>query len=276
MNTIDRVEVDGMDVTAAMVGNTYTFPAVYTDHTIVAYFNKDPDVCVDISDIPMDARFSAAAANIMFVIDDSGSMDWEMMTPEAEGMFQAGGSGTQYRYVFPDAGDNLYSNVLASGKRMYWKSQWKGYNRIFYNPDQTYDPWPKNGSTMAQADPDNPRSHPMRSSRTFNLDQTYTTLSSTMMIRDFQRALMAGVPLRPSLLTMETPVFLRRMGGHGRRGGGGFQEAAAPRPITVIIRGRGVLRMWTTPQIGPRRSARGIGMCSSHGTMVPLWTTVMS
>jgi type IV pilus assembly protein PilY1 len=175
-NTIDRVEVDGSEV--AFSGDTYTFPAVSTDHTIVAYFNKAADVCVDISDIPMDARFSAAAANVMFVIDDSGSMDWELMTSEADGCFQAGGYGTQYKYVFPNAGDNLYSNVLASGKRMYWKSQWNGYNRIYYNPNETYDPWPKNGTTMAQADPDTPRSHPMRFSPTFNLDQTYTTITS--------------------------------------------------------------------------------------------------
>ena len=34
----------------------------------------------------MDTQLQAAPANIMFVIDDSGSMDWEFMTSEASGI----------------------------------------------------------------------------------------------------------------------------------------------------------------------------------------------
>ncbi len=58
---------------------------------------------VDVSDFPLDTQSKAAPANIMFVLDDSGSMDWEFITAESDGLF----SGE--RYVFDDPGDNLYS-----------------------------------------------------------------------------------------------------------------------------------------------------------------------
>ncbi len=120
---------------------------------------------VDISDVPLDAKSYAAPANIMFVLDDSGSMDWETMTSESSGLFSG------QRYVFDNPGDNIYSNsyVLSDEQRTYWKSQWYGYNRMYYNPSVSYSPWPE----LDDADPDNPRSHPNVSGVTFNLSSTY-------------------------------------------------------------------------------------------------------
>jgi len=168
-NTIYDVEVDGSSVGPV---STYEFTSVDANHTIVAIFELPPDLCVDISDTPLDARFQAAPANIMFVLDDSGSMDWTFMTPEDDGLFRAGAA---YRYVFDDPGDNLYHGELPRGTpRMMWKGQWSGYNRIYYNPGVTYTPWP----TLSDADPDDPRSHPMRSSPTFNLSGSYDTIDT--------------------------------------------------------------------------------------------------
>jgi len=169
-NTIYDVEVDGSSVGAV---STYTFNNVVANHTIVAIFELPPDLCVDISDTPLDARFQAAPANVMFVLDDSGSMDWTFMTPEDDGLFRP--TGPAYRYVFDDPDDHLYSGVIPRGTpRMHWKGQWSQYNRMYYNPAVTYNPWP----TLSDADPDNPRSHPMRSTPTFDLSGSYDTIDT--------------------------------------------------------------------------------------------------
>jgi type IV pilus assembly protein PilY1 len=126
--------------------------------------------CLDLSDYPLETRFQAAAANIMFVLDDSGSMDWEFLTSENDGLFKAG--YTYYRYVFDNPGDNLYSNILPrGGYRMRWYSQCSDYNKMYYDPSVDYEPWP----TLPDADPDTPRSHPMHATPTFDLSQTYET-----------------------------------------------------------------------------------------------------
>lgn len=126
---------------------------------------------VEISDIPLDAQTKAAPANIMFVLDDSGSMDWEMMTPESDGVFQG-----RY-YVFDNPGDNLPygSRILTATERLMWKSQWYGYNSMYYNPGITYEPWP----TLPAADPNSPRSHPNVAGTTFGLSSSYVDIFST-------------------------------------------------------------------------------------------------
>ena len=125
---------------------------------------------VDISDIPLDAQTKAAPASIMFVLDDSGSMDWEMMTIESNGLFS-----NEY-YLFDNPGDNLYdaSQILTDVQRLMWKSQWFEYNKMYYNPTVTYSPW----ATLPNADPDNPRSHPSVAGNTFNLSSNYVQLLS--------------------------------------------------------------------------------------------------
>jgi len=122
---------------------------------------------VDISNLPLDTQVTAAPANIMFVLDDSGSMDWTFMTPEPNGTFSG------YAYVFNNPRDNLYNGVLPNSRRNQWKSQWAGYNHMYYDPNVTYVPW----ATLTNADPVNPRSHPHTATPTFNLDTTYTTLT---------------------------------------------------------------------------------------------------
>jgi Tfp pilus tip-associated adhesin PilY1 len=167
-NTILDVEVDGVSVGPKA---THTFNNVKENHTIVAYFQLPADVCLDISDTPLDARFQAAPANVMFVLDDSGSMDWSFLTSDREGQFYIGRN--RYRYVF-GADDDLYGNVLSGSARLHWKSQWYEYNRIYYNPNVTYTPWP----TLSNAHGDMPRSHPMHSSPTLNLSHIYTSVNT--------------------------------------------------------------------------------------------------
>ena len=174
-NTIRDVWVDGVWVGAV---TSYEFANVRADHKIVAVFNADFENCVDIPDIPLDAWYRSAPANVMFVLDDSGSMDWEFMTTEDNGLFDG-----YYRYVFDDPGDNLYGRELSNDERMKWKSQWSGYNRLYYDPAVDYQPWPNHVAgdpalTLDAADPDNPRSHPMHAGTTFNLNATYYQFTS--------------------------------------------------------------------------------------------------
>jgi Tfp pilus tip-associated adhesin PilY1 len=124
----------------------------------------------EISDLPMESRVIAAPPNLMFVYDDSGSMDWEVMTTEDQGKFGI------YEYIFDDPGsDNAYSTsdgngtILTGSDRGKWKSQWSGYNRLYYNPNTTYRPWPG----QDPANTSTPRQNPMNSTKTFNLNGTY-------------------------------------------------------------------------------------------------------
>jgi len=151
---VQEVWVDG---TSVGLVDTYEFTNVNADHELRAEFDilaarPDLDTCIAISDVPLDTRVQAAPANIMFVLDDSGSMDWEFMTDENDGLFEG------ERYLFNNPGDNVYddSTILDSNQRKKWKSQWFRYNMLYYNPRTEYAPWP----TKGDADTANPWSHP--------------------------------------------------------------------------------------------------------------------
>lgn len=111
-------------------------------------------VCADLSDVPMDTQIRPAPANVLFILDDSGSMDWEFMTTENEGKFEWEGY--------------LYSSGFEDYKRRKWRSRWHGYNRVYYNPEVEYTPWPG----MADASLTNPKWDPT-SSGTYNMGNTY-------------------------------------------------------------------------------------------------------
>ncbi|MCG2716056.1 MAG: pre-peptidase C-terminal domain-containing protein [Candidatus Marinimicrobia bacterium] len=182
-NEIAEVLVDGVDLAIGSGNTTYNYnwtnvkkddddtsPCV---HYIVAKFKRPALSCMDISDVPLNAMSHSAPANIMFVLDDSGSMDWEIMTDESDGLF--GGKC----YVFDNPGDNVYTpwywerGVLMSN-RVDYRSQWSGYNRMYYDPNVDYAPWP----TFTDADPDNPQSHPNIVGNTLNLHDTYFRILS--------------------------------------------------------------------------------------------------
>ncbi len=145
-------------------------------------------LAIEIDDDPMETTVRAAAANIMFVLDDSGSMDWEFMTREQNGVFDPYDTGNwweSYLYVFdyddydPDDDHNYHYDpgcLDDEGKR-FWKGQWYGYNRIFYNPFMEYHPWP--GASYGDADTQHPRSNPIHSSPTFDLTKTFINFGST-------------------------------------------------------------------------------------------------
>jgi len=111
----------------------------------------------------------------MFVIDDSGSMDWEFMTTENGGTFQN-------KYFNFGLSDNAYSDTyIVSGtiKKM-WQARWAGYNRMYYNPGVNYVPWPNysNASTTA------PRSNPVNSTPTLTLSAEYDTVRQEIIVHN--------------------------------------------------------------------------------------------
>ena len=128
--------------------------------------------CMNLDDVPLDTMEQAAPGIVMFVIDDSGSMDWEFICQgSTDGKFRG-----NYEYLFADPGDNVYSTGSSNGTILegssyanYYESQWAGHNRLYYDPSQYYAPWP----TYTDADPDNPRSNPSIAGNNLNLNATY-------------------------------------------------------------------------------------------------------
>lgn len=127
------------------------------------------DVCADLADIPLETQIESAPPIVMLLLDDSGSMAWDVVCPENGGEF-SGNSNVNY---VEDA----------------WRSQWAGYNGIYYNPSMTYDPWPGTnaawpGGTFSNADMDNPLAHPLGynwwhgyyNGGTYNMDATFENI----------------------------------------------------------------------------------------------------
>ena len=101
-----------------------------------------------------------AEPNIFFMVDDSGSMNAEMLTPESVGgwggvMQITDGTDTHdYRWLFES--DNNGSRILPSQAIMdttftgaaytasvegTWRGRNSDYNSLYYDPTRTYKPW---------------------------------------------------------------------------------------------------------------------------------------
>ena len=111
------------------------FTQVEASHRLEAMdYDKTP-----ISDVPLDAKLRPKPASIMFVLDDSGSMDWEFITSEGDGKY----SGRYYVYSYPSAARAYGDYSLQDdGGDDEWPSQCSEYNKMFYNPTVEYKPWP--------------------------------------------------------------------------------------------------------------------------------------
>jgi hypothetical protein len=183
---VEEVLVDGASV--GMV-STHLFPNVDDDHTIEARFvatgpPPPPGSCLDVAETPLDAQFQSAPPNIMILLDDSGSMNFEMLAPD----FRDGEYNDDVDYVFDNPGgtdfdcpgchryDDSRRFLVRGDDRLHWKTQWAGYNKMYYDPSIDYEPWPTaDGGTLGPADPDNPRAHPMHATPTFNLSGSFDT-----------------------------------------------------------------------------------------------------
>lgn len=99
--------------------------------------------CVEASDVPANAAIKPAPPLITYLIDDSGSMDWEFMTRESDGRFSGAGYVFAYDEIQKTYANSSSYRVLTAAERRLWRSQWNGYNLIYFSPTVTYAPWPK-------------------------------------------------------------------------------------------------------------------------------------
>lgn len=165
-----------------------SFPITLVLGTLLAavWFSLGPvNAAMDLADEPMMAQIKAAPANIMIVLDDSGSMTFEVLAAGYyDGRFPNPDEGTEdgYCYIFDHLGDNAYTDSLrymGSEGRKYWKSQYSGENVMYYNPATTYEPWPDSSSQVfSDANIDTPLPHPLKTGTTaLNLDAESFTVS---------------------------------------------------------------------------------------------------
>ncbi len=109
---------------------------------------------LDIAETPLFAAVSIDP-NIMFTLDDSGSMQWEYMPdgpqfqftifmfPRPNGLY----GGVNYANQLPSFRDDSLHNYFGRSA---------ANNGVFYNPDITYRPWAlADGSNMPNANPTN-------------------------------------------------------------------------------------------------------------------------
>jgi len=106
-----------------------------------------------LADAPMFLT-NAVEPNILFMLDDSGSMDWGLMTPEDSGIVFLG--ACPYYYTHPAVDNNDFwtmpteAGLKAQGFPAPYSGVWRAwnsdYNKAYYNPGITYTPWPGENS----------------------------------------------------------------------------------------------------------------------------------
>jgi len=88
--------------------------------------------------------------NVLFLLDDSGSMSWGLMTPENDGIMRVNSCSYYDAQPSPDAGDTdippteaaLIAKEIPAPYGGVWRAWNKDYNKVYYDPGVTYTPWP--------------------------------------------------------------------------------------------------------------------------------------
>ncbi len=117
---------------------------------------------LDLAQLPLEDAVSAEA-NVLVIMDDSGSMDWTLMTNEANGLFQLRNTGVKdavttnatntFEYLIPLATNNSNSAILPTEAALnasaifvgnhfgVWRGRNSQFNTVYYNPAILYRPW---------------------------------------------------------------------------------------------------------------------------------------
>lgn len=104
--------------------------------------------------IPQSPLFleTSVEPNIFWVLDDSGSMEWELSCPEgSSGIPNFGGTTSTNYYILPSP-NNYRENGLAEAEHHMvvdtvektadaWRARNHNFNTLYYNPATTYKPW---------------------------------------------------------------------------------------------------------------------------------------
>ena len=131
----------------------------------------------EISEVPPESKITVPA-NVMFTLDDSGSMYWESI-PDSHGfrdgiyLFPRPANVYDWRTGATDYPANPVSTDLDDPNARFYRSY--AGNPLYYNPEKTYKPWSNSdGSLWPNAEPTrawlNP-GHPNRDDYTLDLTQ---------------------------------------------------------------------------------------------------------
>ena len=164
---------------------------------IAMFAGSNPVIAqMELADTPMQTMVQSPPANIMIVLDESGSMTFEILVKgQYDGQYPSpvdttSGKSEGFCYIFDYLSDNAYDDSDNSWRwmtktyRPYWQSQYYGINVIYYNPRVDYAPWPgyydedeNKEVNFADADLDEPKPHPTKSGVTaLKLDDEFLTL----------------------------------------------------------------------------------------------------
>lgn len=138
---------------------------------------------LDISNIPLFLATSVDA-NVVFILDDSGSMHWETMPDELTNIFNRPCCADYLMLMFPFVagihGGSDYSSrrVVSFNPDSIMAAAYRNsrVNTVFYNPAITYRPWVNaDGTFMPAADPQAAYHNPVRTNigtRNLTVDAT--------------------------------------------------------------------------------------------------------
>lgn len=112
------------------------------------------EAAITIPSIPLQA-INSAEPNIMMILDDSGSMQWDYMPEDINGV------ANPINYIYPTTtqiyGGSIYNNVTVdtnAANRWTRMLRSSAVNKLYYDPTITYLPWSNyDGTLWANANP---------------------------------------------------------------------------------------------------------------------------
>ncbi|ETR70166.1 MAG: Pyrrolo-quinoline quinone [Candidatus Magnetoglobus multicellularis str. Araruama] len=138
---------------------------------------------IDIPNTPLSILPQTPPPIVMLLIDDSTTMNASILAQPDNTVLSG------YHYVFDDPDNHVLSSVtnpqaiVPSTKTNSWQARCCITNRMYYNPQKTYPPWPQWTSFLGtslnkvNADMDCPRYHPMKTN-CLPLDSSYLSTGS--------------------------------------------------------------------------------------------------
>ena len=133
---------------------------------------------IEIPNTPLSVMVQSPPPVIMFLIDDSTSMNDSILAAPDNNVLSG------HHYVFNDPENHVLSSltnlhtVIPPEKPQSWQARCCITNHMYYDPRKTYDPWPhwqsilQNMPDKKHANPDCPLYHPMKPGCQ-NLDDSY-------------------------------------------------------------------------------------------------------
>ncbi len=154
---VDVCETNFLDADSCIFGVTVTIAVDAITGAPEGSSESAVEVDFDLANIPLELPVGPEA-NVLIVNDDSGSMDWDLLTDQTSGVYFFS-SGNYIRYLLPaTAGNTTYvapSEEASLGQGL-WRLRSPAYNKVYYNPEVQYLPW--NG--LNTSDVDFPDSNP--------------------------------------------------------------------------------------------------------------------